>query len=351
MEQRKPKMRWLGLAVGVAVGFPTFIVVQIKLHPGYVEAFVLGVGLGGALFLILNPRLLNAGVFGFLRFCRRKPLGGIGAFALGALVILAYVGHLVSPADPYAVHLIEKGEFFNYKSPGDAAPDGSTYYMGSDQLGRDVTSRMIYGTRISVKVALMSVSIGVTLGSLMGIFGAYLGGMVDLISQRIVDAFMAFPGLILALTIMFVLGSSLNNVIIVLSILFIPASSRIVRSEALRVKEMVYVEAARAIGGSTPRIILRHVLPNCMAPYIVIATANLGFAIIVEASLSFLGVGVPLDVPSWGGMLSLAGQKYIEVAPWLLLFPSVAICLTVIASNLLGDAMRDVLDPRLRGTT
>ena len=179
---------------------------------------------------------------------------------------------------------------------------------------------------------------------------AYVGGHLDLLFQRIVDSMMSFPALIFAMGIMAVLGASLNNIIFTLVIILMPGSSRIIRSEALVVKETVYVEAARAIGSSDWRIIFRHVLPNCLSPYIVFATANLGFAIVVEASLSFLGVGVPPDVPSWGGMLAVAGQKYVEVSPWLVVFPSIAISLVVFGFNLFGDALRDVLDPRLRGT-
>ena len=188
------------------------------------------------------------------------------------------------------------------------------------------------------------------MGALLGILSAYVGGTIDLLFQRLVDSFMAFPALIFALGIMAVLGASLNNVILVLVLVFIPGASRIVRAEALAIKETVYVEAARAVGSSDLRIMFRHIMPNCLAPYIVFATANLGFAIVVEASLSFLGVGTPPDVPSWGGMLSIAGQKYVEVSPWLLIFPSVAISIVVFGFNLFGDALRDVLDPRLRGT-
>ena len=172
---------------------------------------------------------------------------------------------------------------------------------------------------------------------------------MDLLVQRLVDAFMAFPALILALGIMAFLGASLNNVILTLVVLFLPGACRVVRSEALSVKEVGYVEAGRAIGSSGPRIVLRHLLPNCMAPYIVFASANLGFAIVIEAALSFLGVGTPPHVPSWGAMLSAAGQKYIEVSPWLLIFPSLAISLVVFGLNLFGDALRDTLDLRLRG--
>jgi peptide/nickel transport system permease protein len=161
---------------------------------------------------------------------------------------------------------------------------------------------------------------------------------------------MAFPAIILALAIVAVAGASLRNVILALIVLLLPASARVVRSQALAVKEMDYLLAARAIGASSWRMIFRHMVPNCMAPYIVFATSNLGYAVVVEAALSFLGVGAPPDVPSWGGMLSIAGQKYVEVSPWLVLFPSIAVSLAVFGFNLFGDAMRDVLDPRLKGS-
>ena len=278
------------------------------------------------------------------RFSRRKPLGAIGASILLILILIAIVSGFVQPQDPYKTHLMER-----YAGPGSTVA-GETFYLGSDQLGRDILTRLMHGARISLYVAFVSVGIGATAGALLGILSAYVGGTIDLLFQRLVDSFMAFPALIFALGIMAVLGASLNNVILVLVLVFIPGASRIVRAEALAIKETVYVEAARAVGSSDLRIMLRHILPNCLAPYIVFATANLGFAIVVEASLSFLGVGTPPDVPSWGGMLSIAGQKYVEVSPWLLIFPSVAISIVVFGFNLFGDALRDVLDPRLRGT-
>jgi ABC-type dipeptide/oligopeptide/nickel transport system permease subunit len=172
---------------------------------------------------------------------------------------------------------------------------------------------------------------------------------VDLIVQRIIDTVMAFPAIILALAIVAIAGASLRNVILALVILLMPAAARVVRSQALSVKEMDYILAARAAGAGSWRIIFRHMVPNCTAPSIVFATANLGYAVVVEAALSFLGVGTPPDVPSWGGMLSITGQKYVEVSPWLVVFPSLAVSIAVFGFNLLGDALRDVLDPKLKG--
>ena len=187
-------------------------------------------------------------------------------------------------------------------------------------------------------------------GSLFGIVSAYWGGAFDLIIQRLVDAFMAFPVIILAMGIVAVLGSSITNVIIALILVLTPTSVRTVRSQALAIKEMDYVLAAKAVGVPPWRIVVRHIVPNCFALFIILATLNLGLAILVEASLSFLGVGVPPNIATWGGMLANAGTTYIKTAPWLAVFPGVAIALTVLAVNLCGDALRDVLDPRLRGT-
>ena len=285
--------------------------------------------------LILRPTI---------RFVRRQPLGAIGGVILLACIVVAIFAPAIAPHDPYEQHLT-----FRYASPGEII-EGKKMLLGTDSIGRDILSRLVYGSRVSLLVALISVGIGVTGGALVGIFSGYLGGKVDLVVQRVIDAFMAFPALILALGIMAVLGPSLQNVIITLVVLFIPGACRILRSEVLSVKERVYIDAARSLGSRDLRIVFRHIVPNCMAPYIVFATANLSFAIIIEAGLSFLGVGTPPDVPSWGGMLSIAGQKYVEVSPWLILFPSIAISIVVFGFNLFGDAMRDVLDPRLRGS-
>jgi peptide/nickel transport system permease protein len=212
-----------------------------------------------------------------------------------------------------------------------------------------VLSRLIYGARISIYVGIVSVLIGATAGTLVGISSAYFGGMTDLVIQRILDALLSFPSIVLAMAIMAALGrSSLENVIIALVIVFAPGAARTIRSRALSLKEMDFVLAARAVGASDWRIILRHILPNCFSLYIVFFSITVGYAIIVEASLSFLGIGAPPDAPSWGGMLTQAASKYIEVAPWLAVFPGLAIALVVFGFNLLGDGLRDVLDPRLR---
>ncbi len=276
-------------------------------------------------------------------FARRKPLGAMGGLIVLALVVTALLAPLISPYNPRQI--IREA---NNRGPVYAAP-GSAYLFGTDHVGRDIMSRIIHGARISLYVGLGSVVIGVTAWFFLGLASAYAGRLVDLVVQRVVDAMMAVPGLIIVLAIMAVLGSSLNNVIIAIVIGMLAPVVRTVRSQVLSVKEMEYVVAARAIGARSTRIIVRHIMPNCLAIYLILATYYLGFAIILEASLSFLGVGVPPDVPSWGGMLTAAAQGHITKAPWAGIFPGLAIFIVVLGFNLLGDALRDVLEPRLRG--
>jgi peptide/nickel transport system permease protein len=273
-----------------------------------------------------------------LSFVRRYPLGALGGAILLALILTAIFAPWIAPHDPQ-----ETSVALQY------APPGSARILGGDQLGRDVLSRLIYGARISLSVGLLSVGIGVTAGTLIGIFSAYAGGTVDLVVQRLVDALMAFPPIILALGLMAALGASMNNVVIALVVILLPGTTRVIRSQTLSIKELDYVLAARASSAGSLRIMLRHILPNVAATYIVLSTITLGFAIVVEAALSFLGVGIPPDVPTWGGMLTLGASRYINTAPWLAIFPGIAITLVVFAVNLLGDALRDVLDPKLRG--
>jgi len=206
----------------------------------------------------------------------------------------------------------------------------------------------MFGAWVSLKIGLVSTLVGISAGTIIGIFSAYIGGIFDLVVQRLVDSLMAFPPIILALGLMAALGASDNNVIIALIAILVPGATRVVRSQALSIKELDYTLAARAIGATATRVVLRHVLPNVMATYIVLITITLGFAIVVEAALSFLGVGVPPDVPTWGGMMQL-GRKYIDLTGWLVVFPGIAIALVVFSVNFLGDGLRDVLDPKLRG--
>lgn len=271
-------------------------------------------------------------------FARRKPLGAFGAVVALMLIVVAIFAPFIATKDP-----AETNPALVY------APPGSELWLGGDQVGRDVFSRLVYGARVSLYAGLLSAFIGATIGMLVGVTSAHFGGKTDLIIQRIIDAMMAFPALILAIAIMAALGASLNNVVIALSIAFMPSTARVLRSQALTVKEMDYIQAARALGAGHGRIIFRYMIPNCFALYIVLVTVFLGTAIVAEATLSFLGIGVPPDVPSWGGMLNGAAQRYVHLAPWLGVFPGLAIAIVVFAWNLLGDALRDMLDPRLRG--
>ncbi|HTY77488.1 MAG TPA: ABC transporter permease [Candidatus Bathyarchaeia archaeon] len=270
------------------------------------------------------------------RLVRRQPLGAAGGIIVLALVAVAVL------APRLAWHGPKEAGFAPYLPPSAEFP------MGTDQVGRDVMSRVIWGARLSLYVGLVSVLFGITAGSLWGAVTAYLGGAADTGSQRVVDAVMALPPIILALALMAALGQSVNNVIIALVVLLTPTAARTIRSVALGVVASPYMEAARAVGASRWRIICRHLIPNCLAAYIVLITTNVSYAIVVEASLSFIGAGAPPDEPSWGGMLT-AGIQALETAPWMILFPGLAISLAVFGLNLFGDSIRDVTDPRLRG--
>ncbi len=287
-------------------------------------------------------------------FAKKKPLGAIGGVVFLIMLLLIPIGPAVAPFDPYSPH----GKF-KYAGPGAVCNSetacreniGKTFWLGADQLGRDTLSRLLHGAKTSIRVAVISVLVGVTAGALIGMASAYFGGIIDLVVQRLLDTLMSIPVIILALAIVAAFGASITNVILALIVIFITGSGRVIRAQAMSVRETDYVLAATAVGAGPVRIILRHIAPNCAAPYIVFATANIGYAIVVEAALSFLGVGPPPDDPTWGGMLSVAGNNFIEVSPWLLLFPGLVICMAVFSVNLLGDALRDVLDPRLRGTS
>jgi len=270
------------------------------------------------------------------RFVIGQPLGAGGAVVVLALIAVALLAPALAPHGP------KETGFATYVAPGREFP------MGTDQVGRDVLSRVIWGARLSLYVGVVSVVFGVTLGAFWGVVTAYVGGTTDTGSQRIVDCLMALPPIILALSLMAALGQSVNNVIVALVILLTPTAARTVRSVALGVAATPFIEAAEAAGASRARIVFRHLIPNCMASYIVLVTTNISYAIVVEASLSFIGAGAPPDEPSWGGMLA-AGIQALETAPWMVFFPGLAISLAVFGLNLLGDSIRDLTDPRLRG--
>ncbi len=270
------------------------------------------------------------------RLVVRQPLGAAGAVVVLALVAVAVLAPQLAPHGP------KETGFAPYIAPSAEFP------MGTDQVGRDVLSRVIWGARLSLYVGLASVVFGITLGSLWGVATAYFGGAADAGSQRVVDSLMALPPIILALSLMAALGQSVTNVVLALTILLTPTAARTVRSVALGVVASPYIEAARASGCTHWRIIRRHLIPNCLASYIVLMTTNVSYAIVVEASLSFIGAGAPPDEPSWGGMLT-AGIQALETAPWMVFFPGLAISLAVFGLNLFGDSIRDLTDPRLRG--
>jgi peptide/nickel transport system permease protein len=283
----------------------------------------------------LAPRL----TFGeeVVKFIRTKPLGAAGALIILGMMGVAVLAEALAPYDPY---LGDYGLQF--------ARPSADHWFGTDEFGRDVLSRVMYGARIALFVGFTASLAGCTLGALLGVVSAYYGGKVDLLLERLMDILLAFPQLILALAIASILGPAVQNVVIAISIPIIPRAARVVRASALSVKENAYVEAVRALGASHPRVILQHLVPNVMAPYIIMLTAQLGGAILAEAALSYLGLGTAEPTPSWGLMLSGSAPSYAEKAPWIALFPGIAISLGVFGFNLFGDSLRDALDPKLR---
>src|SRR5262245_12052346 len=275
---------------------------------------------------------------------RRKPLGAVSAGILCILLAVAVLAPWLAPYDPYALNVDGRGLPIRMQPPSWAHP------LGTDPLGRDVLSRIVYGARISLVVGFASVLIGTALGTAVGLACGYLEGPVDSVLQRGVDTVMAVPGIVLALAIVSVLGQSLINVILVIGLVIAPGASRVVRGAVLVVKQNAFIDAAHAAGATPGRIILRHIFPNVFAPILVIATVWLGNAIVIESALSFLGLGTPPPIPTWGGMLSGEGRRNLETAPYLAVFPGLAISIVVLAFNMFGDALRDYLDPRLRTT-
>ena len=275
---------------------------------------------------------------GLWRLIKEKPLGAFGGVIVLGLLLCALLAPWIA-TNPY--------DQTNVRNR--LKPPSSQFYFGTDNLGRDIFSRIIYGARVSVTVGFGAVSIGICLATFVGVGSGYFGGKADVLVQRLVDSWMAIPGLLLLLNVMAVLGPGLLNVILALGVVSAARNSRIIRSAAMAIKENQFVEAARAVGASHLRIILYYILPNIMAPIIIIATISLGFAILTESALSFLGLGVPPPYPSWGEMLSGSGRSYMHKAPWMATWPGIAISLAVFGFNMLGDALRDLLDPRLRG--
>ena len=272
------------------------------------------------------------------RFLRKKPLGAAGGVLMLVMALTAVFADVLQTHDPIATNAA-----YTLGAPN------AEHWLGTDHLGRDIYSRIVHGARVSLIVGLASTLLGSVLGGLSGLLSGYIGGKTDLIAQRVLDILQGLPLLVLALVMSAALGPAIHNVVIAISIPIIPRAARVIRSSVLSIREMQYVEAARSLGVRHLRIAFRHILPNTVGPFIVLCTAQLGSAILVEATLSFLGLGVPEPYPSWGRMLSVSAAEYAQKAPHLVLFPGIAISLAVFGSNLLGDALRDVLDPRLRG--
>jgi peptide/nickel transport system permease protein len=271
-------------------------------------------------------------------YAQRYVLGTVGLAIMVAFVLTALFADLIARIDPLTVD-----------SARALAHPSAQHWMGTDSFGRDVWSRIIHGARISLAVGIGSTTLGAFFGVIIGLTSGYLSGWVDLVFQRVTDILQSLPLLVLALVMTAALGPSLPNVIIAIAIPLIPIVARVIRANTLALREQPFVEAAKSIGMSETRIALRHVLPNTLAPLIVLATAQLGSTILTEASLSFLGLGIPEPYPSWGRMLSESAAEYVRTAPWLVIFPGIAISLAVFGTNLFGDALRDILDPRQRG--
>ncbi|HEX2227302.1 MAG TPA: ABC transporter permease [Candidatus Binatia bacterium] len=272
-----------------------------------------------------------------LHFIRQRPLGAVGAAIIIVMILAALLADLIAPYNPLAN---DYGAMLQAPSVN--------HWFGTDSFGRDVLSRIIYGSRTALWVGFASAFLGATLGALIGVGSAYFGGRTDLILQRFMDLLISFPLIILALVVVAVLGAGATNVILAIMIPMLPRCALVVRSSALALREMPFVEAARALGFGPARIILRHMLPNVMAPYLIMVTAFLGQAILLEASLSFLGLGVAEPQAAWGLMLRGAAVDFAERAPWMAIYPGIAISLSVFAFNLFGDSLRDALDPKLR---
>ncbi|HEV2189526.1 MAG TPA: ABC transporter permease [Stellaceae bacterium] len=293
--------------------------------------------------LDFNAELAAAGAnvrsrWGAVRFfVRRYPLGAIGGVIMAVFVLAAIFAPLITVYDPLTTN-----------AAASLAKPSAAHWLGCDFMGRDVYSRIIYGARISLAVSLGSMLLGSSIGVTLGLLSGYLLGWFDLITQRILEMMQSLPLLVMAIIMAAALGPSLHNTILAIAIPLVPYVARVIRANTLSLREQPFVEAAKAIGMSEKRIALRHVLPNTLAPLIVLATAQLGSTILTESSLSFLGLGVPEPHPSWGRMLSESAAEYVRTAPWLVIFPGLAISFVVFGTNLLGDALRDLLDPRQR---
>jgi peptide/nickel transport system permease protein len=274
----------------------------------------------------------------FIRLFREKHLGAVGGIIFLLLLITGVFANVLAPYGYNDINPLES-----------LKPPSGKYLLGTDNLGRDLLSRMIYGARLSVIVGFAATTLSIIISILIGITTGFFGGKYDLVMQRFVDAWMIFPGLVILIVAVSIIGPGMWQIILVLALQFGIAGSRIVRGSTVAAKENMYVRAADALGASTLRLLMRHILPNIMAPIIILFTTRLAAVILAEASLSFLGLGIPPPAPSWGGMLSGTGRQYMLIAPMMALIPGLALTIVVYGINVFGDAMRDLLDPRLRG--
>lgn len=272
-----------------------------------------------------------------LNFFRRQPLGTAGLAIMVVMFLAATFANVLTPFDP------EENDFQAMMQ----APSW-THLLGTDQMGRDIFSRLVYGARTALLVGFSAAFAGGLIGLVLGVASAYFGGWFDLVFQRILDVLMAFPLIILALAVVSVFGTGVFNVILAITIPLIPRCGRVVRASALAVREIPYVDAARALGFGHARIVLRHMVPNVVGPFLILLSAFVGQAILAEASLSYLGLGVQEPVPAWGLMLQGGAEEYATTAPWIAIFPGLAIVLAVLGISLFGDALRDAIDPKLR---
>ncbi len=273
-----------------------------------------------------------------VRLVKEKPLGTIGGVIVVIFLLAGIFANVLAPA---GYNDVLAGEFLKPPSP--------SHILGTDNIGRDLLSRVIYGARISMIVGLSAAVISVVISTILGTISGYVGGIFDMLFQRFIDAFMCFPGLILLISVMSLLGVGMWQLIIVLGAFYGIGGSRIVRSAVIGIKENVYFQAAQSIGCSNTSIIIRHIIPNIMAPILILFTTSVGGMILAEAALSFLGYGLPQPIPSWGGMLGSSGRYYMLLAPWMVIWPGLALTVVVYGVNMFGDALRDLLDPRLRG--
>ena len=281
------------------------------------------------------PRLTWVGLV--VEFARRRTLGALGAVVIMLMILIALLAGVIAPYDPLETSFLDQ-----------LKPPSTQFLLGTDTFGRDVLSRLIYGSRTALKIGFGAAFVGASIGALLGVMSAYFGGTIDLLLERLMDVLISFPLLVLALAVVSALGNNDTNVIVAITIPIIPRVARVIRASALSIRQMPFIEAARCIGATHGQIMLRHMLPNVMAPYLILVTAFLGQAMLSEAALSFLGLGVSEPTPAWGLMLRGASVQFVERAPWLAIAPGVALSTAVFAFNLLGDSLRDALDPRLR---